>query len=85
MGILELKRIRGWLATGKSGINESFPFDPIGMNSPSMAVKEVKNGRLAMIAFVGIVVQAIVYREVRNASPNPTRVDVKTAINYEFS
>mmetsp|Transcript_44976 Transcript_44976/g.72209 ORF Transcript_44976/g.72209 Transcript_44976/m.72209 type:complete len:184 (+) Transcript_44976:738-1289(+) len=63
MGILELKRIRGWLATGKSGINESFPFDPIGMNSPSMAVKEVKNGRLAMIAFVGIVVQAIVYRE----------------------
>jgi light-harvesting complex I chlorophyll a/b binding protein 5 len=62
MGILELRRIRGWLATGKSGVNESFPWDPMGMNNDAMALKEVKNGRLAMIAFVGIVVQAIVYR-----------------------
>ena len=28
MGVLELKRIRGWLATGKSGVNESFPGTP---------------------------------------------------------
>ena len=63
MGIFELKRIRGWLATGKSGVNDQFPWDPIGMNSNGMAVKEVMNGRLAMLAFVGIVVQAIVYRE----------------------
>jgi len=34
----------------------------MGMNGDQMALKEVKNGRLAMIAFVGIVVQAIVYR-----------------------
>jgi|EP00227_Mantoniella_beaufortii_P008250 light-harvesting complex I chlorophyll a/b binding protein 5 len=63
MGIFELKRIRGWLATGKSGVNESFPWDPIGLNSASMAQKEVMNGRLAMLAFVGFGVQAIVYRE----------------------
>ena len=63
MGILELKRIRGWLDTGKSGVVDQFPWDPMGMNSDGMAVKEIKNGRLAMIAFVGIVVQAIVYRE----------------------
>lgn len=29
-----------------------------GMNSPSMATKEVKNGRLAMTAFIGFAVQA---------------------------
>ena len=33
MGILELKRMRGFLATGKSGVNESFPWDPMGMNN----------------------------------------------------
>ena len=45
MGVLELKRIRGWLATGKSGVNESFPWDPMGMNNDAMALKEIKNGR----------------------------------------
>ena len=49
MGILELKRMRGFLATGKSGVNESFPWDPMGMNNDAMALKEIKNGRLAMI------------------------------------
>jgi len=65
MGFLENKRIQGWLATGSSGVNETFPFDPMGMGSKDekMKLKEIKNGRAAMIAFVGIVVQAIVYRE----------------------
>ena len=50
---------------GKSGINETFPFDPLGMgaDSDSMKLKEIKNGRAAMIAFVGICVQALVLRE----------------------
>jgi hypothetical protein len=47
----------------QSGVINQFPFDPVGMNSPSMQLKEVKNGRLAMIAFVGFVVQALVTRE----------------------
>jgi light-harvesting complex I chlorophyll a/b binding protein 5 len=47
----------------QSGLINQFPFDPVGMNSPDMAVKEVKNGRLAMIAFVGFCVQALVTRE----------------------
>jgi hypothetical protein len=33
----------------QSGFLFSFPFDPAGMNSKEMAVKEVKNGRLAMV------------------------------------
>ena len=65
MGYLENKRIQGWLATGSSGVNETFPFDPMGMGNKdaNMKLKEIKNGRAAMISFVGIVVQAIVYRE----------------------
>ena len=36
----------------QSGFLFSFPFDPAGMNSKDMAVKEVKNGRLAMVSCV---------------------------------
>lgn len=36
---------------------------PAGMNSPSMATKEVKNGRLAMTAFVGFAVQVRGWKE----------------------
>jgi Chlorophyll A-B binding protein len=33
----------------QSGVLDSFPFDPVGLNSPENATKEVKNGRLAMV------------------------------------
>jgi hypothetical protein len=36
------------------------PFDPAGMDSSKMQEREVKNGRLAMIAFVGFCSQAAV-------------------------
>jgi len=62
MGFLELKRFQGWKETGTSGFLNAFPFDPAGMNSPTMAVKEIKNGRLAMTAFVGFATQALVTR-----------------------
>jgi hypothetical protein len=38
------------LPSFQSGLINQFPFDPAGMNSPDMAVKEVKNGRLAMVS-----------------------------------
>lgn len=63
MGFFELKRYQGWKETGVSGFVNSFPFDPAGMNSPDMALKEVKNGRLAMVAFVGFAVAALVTRQ----------------------
>jgi len=59
-GFLELKRYQGFKQTGSSGVIDMFPFDPLNANSDEMAVKEVKNGRLAMIAFVGFISQAVV-------------------------
>jgi hypothetical protein len=34
----------------QSGFINSFPFDPVGLNSSKHAVNEVKNGRLAMVS-----------------------------------
>lgn len=62
MGFLETKRYIGFKQTGTSGFINSFPFDPAGLNSPSNATKEVKNGRLAMVAFIGFCVQALATR-----------------------
>eukprot|EP01023_Acetabularia_acetabulum_P025781 TRINITY_DN245_c0_g2_i1.p2 TRINITY_DN245_c0_g2~~TRINITY_DN245_c0_g2_i1.p2 ORF type:complete len:298 (-),score=70.25 TRINITY_DN245_c0_g2_i1:233-1000(-) len=60
MGLLEYQRFKGWKETGKSGFLSFFPFDPMGMASDEMSYKEVKNGRLAMIAFLGFCSQAAV-------------------------
>jgi hypothetical protein len=45
------------LATGQSGALQNFPFDPAKLDSPATKVKEVKNARLAMMAFLGMVSQ----------------------------
>ena len=63
IGFFELKRYQGWKETGTSGFLNSFPYDPLNQNSPTRAVNEVKNGRLAMVAFIGFCVQALVTRE----------------------
>lgn len=59
-GFLETSRFQAWKSGEKNAL---FPFDPAGMNSDANAVKEIKNGRLAMVAFVGFAVQALVTRE----------------------
>lgn len=65
MAILEYKRIEGFKKTGATGFLGSYPFDPMGMASTPEAkedkmTKEVMNGRLAMLAFLGFCSQAAV-------------------------
>jgi hypothetical protein len=42
------------------GVLGMFPFDPMNMRSDETRLKELKNGRLAMLAFVGFCSQAAV-------------------------
>lgn len=58
--VLETKRYEGYKRTGESGVLNSFPFDPLNMRSDEMRLKEIKNGRLAMLAFIGFCSQAAV-------------------------
>jgi len=63
MAALEYKRIEGFKKTGGTGFLGSFPFDPMGMskdNLEEMKLKEVKNARAAMCAFIGCCSQAAV-------------------------
>ena len=89
MAILESKRIRGWKSTGKSGFLSSFPFDPMGMVKDAAAekekkIKEVKNARLAMVAFVGMCSQAAVtgmgpIEGLKAHIADPTNVNIYTS------
>ena len=40
------------------GVLNMFPFDPAGLNSEANAVKEIKNGRLAMVRLADALLRA---------------------------
>ena len=53
MGVFEYARLKAYEKTGETGLLGVVPFDPLGMKSEKMKEKELKNGRLAMVAFLG--------------------------------
>jgi len=84
MGFLEAARIRGFMSSGESGAFQSFPFDPAGLDSPESRIKEIKNGRLAMVAFLGMVSQYAVTGMApiecfKAHLANPTTVNIYTS------
>jgi len=84
MGLLEAMRIRGFYEKGESGLGFNFPFDPAGIDSPEMRVKEIKNGRAAMIALVGCVSQYAVtglspIEALKAHLANPTSANIYTS------
>ena len=44
----------------QSGFLNTAPFDPVGLRSEEMREKEVKNARLAMVAFLGFTSQTAI-------------------------
>jgi len=57
LGALEYFRYSNWLEKKSTDcLGPISPFDPLNMASNSTRVKEVKNGRLAMISFIAYVV-----------------------------
>ena len=44
----------------QTGLLGMAPFDPAGLNSEKMQEREIKNARLAMVAFLGMASQAAV-------------------------
>lgn len=59
-GLFELKRYEGFKKTGECGVLSFMPFDPLNMKSEENKLKELKNGRLAMIASLGFISQYLV-------------------------
>merc|ERR1711976_507411 len=84
MTIFEAKRYENITKVGEGGLLGFTPFDPANMRSDEMRVKEIKNGRLAMVAFIGFCSQAAVTNMgpiecVRKHIENPQNFNIFTS------
>ncbi len=67
MGIITCKRVRpqgkrvaNFQKHGETGLLGMAPFDPLGLRDDYKRQSEVRNGRLAMLAFLGFLSQAAI-------------------------
>lgn len=51
---------QSWCYALQSGLLNAAPFDPLNLRSEDQKEREIKNGRLAMVAFLGFSSQAAV-------------------------
>jgi hypothetical protein len=54
------KRVANFQKHGQTGLLNMAPFDPLGLRDDYRRQSEVRNGRLAMLAFLGFMSQAAV-------------------------
>ena len=54
------KRVANFRKHGETGLLNMAPFDPLGLRDDYRRQSEVRNGRLAMLAFLGFMSQAAV-------------------------